>query len=119
MPKLTPSTRPTPPRGKRSAIGAPTRTKMTHVAASENFFSISTAYRLRLRVASLSSASALRTRESASGDAYPAEGARGRGDLTAAESLRARAARIESAFAESSFVESIRATADWLLPGGA
>ncbi len=41
--KLTPITSPTPPRGKRSAIGAPTSTSTMHAAASENFFWISIA----------------------------------------------------------------------------
>ena len=39
---LTPSTIPTPPRGERRPIGAPSSTKTAHAAASANFFWIST-----------------------------------------------------------------------------
>src|SRR5688500_10613159 len=48
MPRLTPMTNPTPPRGKRNAIGAPTSTKTTHATASENFLWTSTKYLSRV-----------------------------------------------------------------------
>src|SRR5881275_401546 len=41
---------PTPPRGKRSAIGAPSSTKTKHATASANFLWISTPYEF-MRVA--------------------------------------------------------------------
>ena len=42
--RLTPMVSPTPPRGKRSAIGAPRSTKTKQADAMANFFSISTRY---------------------------------------------------------------------------
>ena len=41
-PRLTPIVRPTPPRGNRNAMGAPSREKITQAIAMANFFSIST-----------------------------------------------------------------------------
>src|SRR5688572_2236765 len=50
---LTPIVKPTPPRGKRSAMGAPSRTNTMHATASANFLWISTDSRFIARAASI------------------------------------------------------------------